>query len=245
MKERIFRFKQFQVRHEISSMPVGIDGVLIAAWTKAGLPDFNSITNILDIGTGCGLIALICAQFFTHANIEAVDIDDDSISEATRNFNASPWSDRIKAIHSSLQQFSLDTPSAKFDLIISNPPYFMAGLKNPDTTRLRARHESSLPLSDLAAESFKLLKPSGKLAVILPYGEVENQFMQYAFSVGFNFMKRTVVKGHTNKAPKRSLLLCVKGKNAKIDEDILILESSPGIPTTHYRQLCHELYLKF
>ena len=120
MRGKGFTFKQFHINHSRCAMKVGTDGTLLGAW--ASLPD--STRNILDIGTGTGLIAIMAAQRHPDAQICAIDIDSDCILQAEENVAACPWSERIKLYHSPLQEFSSEE---KFDVIISNPPYFPVG----------------------------------------------------------------------------------------------------------------------
>ena len=114
--ENNFRFKQFNISHAGASMKVGTDAILLGSWT-----DVSNTNKILDIGTGCGIIALMLAQR-SQAIIDAIDIDKSSIDEAAINFDNSPWKGRLRSIHSSVQDFSKKT-NTKYDLIVSNPPY--------------------------------------------------------------------------------------------------------------------------
>ena len=118
-------------------MKVGTDGVLLGAY--APLPDWSS--HVLDIGTGCGLVALMMAQKYPNAQIDAIDIDEAAAEQAQENFQASPWSDRLHAYASRLQDWQ---PNEKYDVIVSNPPYFQNSLKNPDKARQTARHTDTL-----------------------------------------------------------------------------------------------------
>ncbi|MCD4665845.1 MAG: methyltransferase [Bacteroidales bacterium] len=119
-----FHFKQFNISDENSAMKVGTDAVLLGAWT-----DISETNNILDVGTGSGIVATILAQR-SEANIDAIDIDKGSIDDAENNFDNCPWKNRLTAIHSSLQEYVKFT-SKKYDLIVSNPPFFSNSLKSP------------------------------------------------------------------------------------------------------------------
>ena len=134
-----FRFKQFFVRHDRCAMKVGTDGVLLGAWAPTNPLTPNPLTRILDIGTGSGLIALMLAQRCPDAQIAAIDIDPDAVAQARENFAASPWSDRLHVAQSSLQEWQMGNGKCGndkwYDLIVSNPPYFTASLKNPDAAR--------------------------------------------------------------------------------------------------------------
>lgn len=248
MKERYFKFKRFSVSHKKSAMPVGVDGVLVGAWADAA-----GARNILDIGTGCGVIALMMAQRFPGAQIMAIDIDEPSIEEADENFRASIWSERLTARNISLQDYVPEQQGGIFDFIITNPPFFVSGVSNPDSSRLKARHDASLPLSELAMQSARLLRDGGELALILPVGEPEHIFSEYALSAGLKESRKVYVRGHRNKPIKRVLMQWCKGaesgeahqeKQYKTDAE-LILEDAPGHPSDAYRELCSDFYLKF
>jgi len=157
-----FQFKQFRIVQERSAMKVGMDGVLIGAWA-----DVSDTANILDVGTGTGLIALMMAQRSPLASIDAIEIDQQAFKESVLNVNESPWNDRIKVTCISFQEF-LKRPEKKYDLIISNPPYFSNGVKAPDLIRSRARHDDELPLNELIAGIAQLLNARGSAALILP-----------------------------------------------------------------------------
>lgn len=166
MPNPYFQFKQFTIRHDKCAMKVGTDGVLLGAW--AGTEGCN---RILDIGTGTGLIALMLAQR-SKADIDAIDIDAEACLQAEENAEASPFAGRIHVIHSALADFA-SVATRKYDLIVSNPPYFADSLKCPDGQRSMARHTDTLPLDKLLHDSRALLAPGGRLALILPYDRKE------------------------------------------------------------------------
>ena len=140
MRGKGFTFKQFHIDHSRCAMKVGTDGTLLGAW--ASLPDEG---KILDIGTGTGLIAIMAAQRNAKVTISAIDIDADCVSQAQENIDATNWSNRINVSHSALQEYY---PNTQFDLIISNPPYFIDSLNSPDAARsTRARKPLRIVLS--------------------------------------------------------------------------------------------------
>ena len=156
-------------------MKVGTDAVLLGAFANA---TDAAPQHILDIGTGCGLIALMLAQRFPNALIDAIDLDADSILQAQDNFAASPWSSRLQAIHTPLQSHTSPTP---YQLIVSNPPYFTHSLHSPNPRRTQARHNDSLPFADLNTHTHRLISPDGTLVIILPHTEAQ-QFQSIANS---------------------------------------------------------------
>lgn len=164
MANSYFRFKQFTVNQEHCAMKVGIDGVLLGAWSGV-----EEAQNILDIGTGTGLIALMLAQR-CDAKITAIDIDSGAFKQAIENINQSVWKDRIAVQQIDLQQFS-NKSTEKFDLIVSNPPYFVDSLKAATDDRTTARHTDTLTHEELIRHSKNLLKKNGKMCIILPVNE--------------------------------------------------------------------------
>lgn len=145
-------------------MKVGTDGVLLGAWT-----DVTSVNTILDIGTGSGVIALMLAQRTTRqTNIDAIEIEHGAFEQAYENITHAAWRDRVMAHHVALQQFE---SARRYDLIVSNPPYFQNSQKPPDEKRVQARHTTSLSYPELLSSSETLLTKTGRLSVILPFTE--------------------------------------------------------------------------
>lgn len=233
-----FRFKQFAVWHHRSALKVGVDGVLVGAWTDVG-----EAGTILDVGTGCGLIALMMAQRKPDAGVWGIDIDQPSILEATENVRISPWSDRVLILQTSFSDLN-----SKFDLIVSNPPFFDSGISDPNTPRERARHQASLSPTTLLSGSISLLNPGGSLAMIVP-ADLAPELETYASSLGYTLSRKCLVRGTPTAPVKRALLQWILNnpqlaiRNPQIEN--LTLESAPGIPTPEYRDLCQPFYLKF
>lgn len=143
-------------------MKVGTDGVLLGAWAGVRPRD----AQILDIGTGTGLIALMMAQRAARARIVGVDVED--VAQARENADASPWGGRVEFVQCPVQEF---TPHGRFDLIVSNPPFFVDSLTCPDAGRTTARHAVRLPFDELCDAVVRLLAPGGRFALILPTDE--------------------------------------------------------------------------
>jgi tRNA1Val (adenine37-N6)-methyltransferase len=161
-RNNYFRFKQFTIIQERSAMKVGTDGVLLGAWTK--VPQAGSI---LDIGTGTGVIALMLAQRSADALVTGIEYEMEAAREATENAENSPWSNRLNMLHISFQDFYKTCP-AKFDLIISNPPFFINSRKPKEGKLSAAKHNHLLPLDDLALGIANLLSDDGIFSLILP-----------------------------------------------------------------------------
>lgn len=245
MQKGIFKFKYFEVCHQRSSMKIGVDGVLIGAWaTSEG-------RNILDVGTGCGIIALMMAQRNQDAEIMAIDIDAPSVDEAGENFRNSPWSGRIT---SELMAFEeLIGLSKKFDLIISNPPYFDAGVKVLDDSRKRARHVGNLSPESLVRGADAILVSGGRLAMIMP-SEYAARITSVCKETDLVISRTQYVRNHRDAPVKRVMLELKKIDKRSAEErlgklpsekDILTMFEPDGLPTEEYRELCRDFYLKF
>ena len=236
----MFRFKQFTIRDESCGMKVGTDGVLLGAWTPLPEP----CRRVLDIGTGSGLIALMLAQRLPSSTVLAIDVDEAAVAQAAENFQSSPWAERLQAEHVALQ----DLQAEPFDLIVSNPPYFVDSLKNPDAQRRAARHTDSLSYEQLQSCSAQLLTEGGTLAVILP-AEAETPFLALAGQQGLTPYKITRVHTRANKPAKRVLLALRKQRISPISlispiSSLLVLQDESGAPrSAAYEELCREFYL--
>jgi len=147
-------------------MKVGIDGVLLGAWS----PLDTNMERILDIGTGSGLITLMLAQRTTKVHIDAIDIDEGAVLQAKINCDHSQWSERISVQNIAFQDYAPDC-SKKYDLIVSNPPYFVNSMKAPDPTRSKARHTDTISHKELLKHATGILKKTGRICLILPVTE--------------------------------------------------------------------------
>lgn len=237
MANSYFRFKKFTVYHDKCAMKVGTDAVLLGAWA-----DTSFCRNILDIGTGTGIIALMLAQR-SQATVEAIDIDKEACVQATENVAASPYTERIKIVHASCADFAASNLQKKYDLIVSNPPYFINSLKCPDNKRTVARHTDTLLLSDLIREAQTLLSLSGRIALVLPYERLE-EVKALASANHLYICRQTDVIPTPGAAPKRLLVeLSTTEENIK-NRDTLTIEETRHQYTPEYIALTKEFYLK-
>ena len=264
-----FRFKQFTVWHDRCAMKVGTDGVLLGAWCPLPITNNQSpITNnqspianppyrVLDIGTGSGLIALMLAQRLSSqspianspspiansqspiAHIDAIDIDANAVAQAQGNFALSPWGNMLHAHHSTLQ----DWQAEGYDLIVSNPPYFQASLKNPNQQRATARHTDSLSYEELIAHAARLLNDRGVLALILPI-EAESEIRVLAELNELYPSYITHIHSKPNKPAKR-LLIAFTHKKSSEETTIrtFYIESESAPRSQEYQDLTRDFYL--
>ena len=172
MPNPYFQFKQFTVRHDKCAMKVGTDGVLLGAWAPV-----QDVKRILDVGAGSGLISLQLAQRNPEAVITSVEIDPAAAAQAQENIQSSPWSNRMEVVCCDFRKYH---PEDKFDLIVSNPPYFVDALRCPDNQRCMARHTSELNYELLFGHSAHLLSEQGVISIIIP-AEVERTVIDTAW----------------------------------------------------------------
>jgi tRNA1Val (adenine37-N6)-methyltransferase len=230
-----FHFKQFRVAHDRSTHKIGTDGVLLGAWV--GVED---ATNMLDIGTGSGVIALMLAQRTAqHVRIDAIEIEEEDAAQAIENVKHSPWPQKINVIHSSVQKFA---PGNKYDLIVSNPPYFIKSWLPPDEKRSQARHTHELTFEELLHFASHWLTDDGKLAVILPYQEGQ-QFMAAAQNYNLYPCKQLHFRSRQNKPVERLLTELKKQRQELITEE-LVLHGEGEEWSEDYKKLTRDFYLK-
>ncbi|WP_108804970.1 tRNA1(Val) (adenine(37)-N6)-methyltransferase [Aquimarina sp. Aq107] len=232
-----FRFKQFIVHQDRCAMKIGTDAVLLGSW----VPVSDNVSSILDVGTGTGVIALIMAQRSYAEIIDAVEIDAAAYEQSVENFEASDWGDRLFCYHASFQEFFQEIDD-KYDLLISNPPFYTDTYKTEDATRDVARFEDALPFEHLFIGASHLLSEKGKFAVVLPFKE-ENNAIKIAKSAGLFPEKITRVQGNPSSEIKRSLLL-FGFDQVEIEKDELIIETGRHQYTPEYIELTKDFYLK-
>ncbi len=229
-----FRFKQFTINQDCCGMKVGTDGVLLGAWAE-------TYNRILDIGTGTGLIALMMAQRNNDALITGIEIDAEAAAQATENCKASPWADRINIVHGRIQDYY---PTTQFDLIVSNPPYFINSMKSPDSQRAIARNADSLPIKELMKAAARLISQNGRLAVIVPV-ETYKEIQRYAAIYGFFTIRQTNVRTNKEKPVKRILIeYSLKRPELTLYNEVcLFSETTPSEYSTWYKKLTKDFYL--
>ena len=248
MSTEYFQFKQFRIEQDRTAMKVGTDGVLLGAWATSRQPpptpprgetEGGWGCSILDIGTGTGLLSLIAAQELPHAVVTAIDIDADAVNQARQNVSQSPWADRIQVLQTPLQQF---TPTGKFDLILSNPPYFIKSQKSPDRQRSLARHADTLPMPTLMKHSASMLTPEGSLAIIIP-SDIVAEAERWAAIYGLFLTHRLDIKTVPSKPSRRSIVTFSPSHPESIATSTQCIHNPDGTYTPWYTSLTERLYL--
>lgn len=236
MSNPYFSFKKFTVYHDKCAMKVGTDGVLLGAWVKLG-----KVRRVLDVGTGTGLVALMLSQRSEgFISIDAIDIDEDAVLQTLENVERASFRN-VKAIHSSLQDYVAKC-DAKYDMIVSNPPYFSSSLHSPDGQRTLARHTNSLPMVEFMNISARLLSSDGYLSLIFPYAE-KDLLIDLAENAGLFVSRITNVYPMPHLNAKRVLLEFSKMKQDTEIAD-LIIEKERHIYTDDFTELVKDFYLK-
>ncbi|MBO0342454.1 MAG: tRNA1(Val) (adenine(37)-N6)-methyltransferase [Allomuricauda sp.] len=232
-----FKFKEFTIHQDKCAMKVGTDGVLLGAWVSLE----EHPESILDIGAGTGLIALQLAQRSSAETIDAIELDAAAYEQCVGNFEASPWGDRLFCYHAGFDEF-VDEMEDKYDLIVSNPPFYAEDVSSGDQSRDNARQSSSLPFDELVQGVSRFLTEDGNFAVIIPYKE-EGNFIDLAKNVDLFPNRITRVKGNPETDFKRSLMEFSFHQN-KPYIDSLIIEEGRHQYTKEYIELTQAFYLK-
>lgn len=241
-----FRFKQFSLRNGSSGLKLGTDAVLLGSYVSLPAPSGERL-RILDIGTGTGIIALMIAQRMSglrplpDAGIGIVGIDIDTGAEAEENFRNSPWTEMLEYRNVSLAAY-MDSDPCKFDLIVSNPPYFDNSLECPDPARCAARHTDSLSYREVITFANDFLAPDGRLAVVLPKAE-EVRLCRFASSFGLFPVRMLNVRTVERKAPMRLVAEFSFKRGKTVNETLTIMEN--GEYTPEYKSLTGDFYLNF
>ena len=246
-----FRFKQFTVWHDRCAMKVGTDGVLLGAWAGPGRPggmSGGSPQTVLDIGTGSGLVALMLAQRFPEAQVTGIDSDAEAAAQARENFTGSPWQQRLRAAHISLQEFCRGTAAAavtrRFDMIVSNPPFYDTTLTSPDPLRTAARHTGGLTHEELLLLSAGLLSDTGVFSLIVP-SESEKSILRLADRSRLHLHRLTRVYSKPSSRPRRILASFGRQQLPQPLEDSLTLTDTDGTRSPEHIRLTRDFYLEY
>ena len=214
-------------------MKVGTDGLLLGAWAQGG-------KHVLDIGTGTGLIALMMAQRFPDAHVDAIDIDADAASQAEDNARRSPFADRVAVRCVSLQEYVAER---EYDSIVCNPPFFTQSLQSPDSKRTLARHSIALPFDDLFRHARRLMSEDGVLSIVVP-SDALSQIETAAVMNNLFLVRRCLVRT-TRKKPARRLLLSFSQKPSPFHDEEGVIQEAVNEPSEWYRNLTCDFLLKY
>ena len=236
MPSDYFQFKQFIVHHAYSTMKVGTDAVLLGALAELPLKG-----KILEVGTGTGVISLMLAQR-SPLEITAIDIHQASVWEARANFMESPWSNRLKALMISYQLYAAQGNPVRYDLIISNPPFFENDLKSNDEKRNLARHNDHLSYRDFLLASRYFINEQGKLALILPVTEAES-FIREAEHWQFYLERKIEIKPKPEKEANRVLLSFGNQIPEHIQTATLFIRNNDNSYSEAYKKLTEDFYV--
>lgn len=231
----VFRFKQFEVDQQGCAMKINTDGVLLGAIAAQVAP-----AHILDIGTGTGVIALMLAQRFGGAQVEAVEIDVSAAERAAINFKGSPFSARLVVYSSSIEDFQT---AKQYDLIVSNPPYFVNDLKNTDKRKEIARHADENFFDALLRKTASLLTPSGALWLILPVKQAEKVVVNAVLQKLFPSRIIAVHSDISKEAFRHIICLGTERINPVIEN--VFIYATQGKYTDQYQLLLKDFLLAF
>lgn len=230
-----FQFKYFTIVQESSAMKVGTDALLLGSLVAR--EGSSSYLTALDIGTGTGVISLMLVQRFPELRIDAIDIDAESANEASFNFSRSKWSERLSAVHCSLNEWQ---PTGKYSLIVSNPPFFSSNNPGSDARRAAARHLESLSKAEFVSNSSRLLEDQGELWIIVPF--IDNQlWIEEMESKGLYLFKQVNIRGKEDGTYVRSVLsFCFEKKNTSTSD--FVVRKLNGSYTDQYVELTSEYH---
>lgn len=235
-RKDFFQFKNFNIHQGHAAMKLGTDSDLLGTLSEGG-------SNILDIGTGTGVLSLMLAQRYPEAHITAIEIDENAIIDAKQNFEESPYTDRISLIHTAFQDYVADSQTGLYDSVVCNPPYFDQSLECGDNIgRTRARHSSSLPFTDLIAGAYALLKDEGVFSVCIP-PEVLSKFTAECLLTGFCLKASYMIKSVPDKDPKRYVLVYKKGSYVPCQEFTFCMRNEDRSVSKWYKDLMKDFHL--
>ncbi len=235
MMKNIFRFKQFEVDQSGCAMKINTDGVLLAAHAEHPNPQ-----RILDVGTGTGVIALMLAQRFPVAQVHAVEIDKQASDTACRNFQLSVFSNRLSIQNIAIEQYVSET---KFDLIVSNPPFFVNDLKNLEQKKGIARHTNEQFFISLIEKVITLLSSEGCFWFVLPVKQAE-LLVKSGIEKGLYLVKKIELHSDLTK-PAFRWIVCLGTKNIKTKTEQFYIYETEKVYTSAYRTLLKNFFLGY
>jgi tRNA1Val (adenine37-N6)-methyltransferase len=234
----VFRFKQFSVDQTNCAMKINTDGVLLGALAKA-----IDLGNILDIGTGTGVIALMLAQRFASAIIDAVEIDEAAAQTAGRNFEGSPFADRLNIFPLPVQSFFSEYPDRKYDLIVSNPPFHLNSLESPKAGKSLAKHTDEGFFEGLIKGIAKHLAENGKCWLILPL-QASELVNDIARRNGLYLQRKVAIHSFEGSEPHRQIVVFGK-EGMDVVEERFVIYNEPKVYSEIYINTLKDFFTIF
>ncbi len=228
-----FRFKQFSVTDTKSAMKVGVDAVMLGAWTDA-----NNAIKILDIGAGTGLLSLMLAQRNANAQIDCIELNNDAFVDLQHNIKESNWSNRLNAINADFLEYDFNL---KYDFIISNPPFFKPSDSKISNSRKTARIADSLN-PDVLSNKVSDIISNGRFVIIYPF-ELRLFFIKAAFANGLYLYKQLIISDTKSNPPVRCILCFTKESVMSVSQESIIMKKDNGEYTDEYKELTGEFYI--
>ena len=229
-----FSFKKFTIHQDKTAMKVTTDACILGAYT-----DVHKAKKILDIGTGTGLLTLMLAQR-TEAEIEGIELEEVAYNQAVENINGSIFQDKIKIYHADIQSFE---PRNRYDLIVSNPPFFNNHLKAETQSRNNALHTDTLSFEDLLKSVIRLLSPNGTFVVLLPLYE-SAILEEMAKQLGLFANKKLNI--HHREGSKILRIITTFGfTKTEIQEETLLIKNLDESYSFDFQVLMKDYYLIF
>ena len=220
-------------------MKVCTDACLFGAWSAADAQIQNA-KKILDIGSGTGLLSLMLAQQ-SDAHITAIEIEDGAFKQTKTNFDLSPWNERLEVVHTSIQDYALDSKPL-FDCIITNPPFYEGDLNSPDNAKNLAAHSTGLSWDDLAKSVDRLLQENGTWYVLVPTLRAYT-IQKLALNYGLQLSEECLMYNDAKHLPIRAMLKFVKQKEAVIQRNKIVIKNADQSYTTEFTNYLKEYYL--
>ncbi len=228
------------MHQEHTAMKVCTDACLFGAWAAAD-PSIQTAKNILDIGSGTGLLSLMLAQQ-TAAHITAIEIEAGAFEQTKTNFDLSPWKERLHVIHTSIQAFSEDNQQQLFDCIITNPPFYEGDLTSPDNAKNLAAHSTALPWDALAEAAASLLQENGAWYVLVPTLRAYTM-QKLALNFGLQLSEECLMYNDAKHLPIRAMLKFVKQKETVIQRNKIVIKNADQSYTAEFTNYLKDYYL--
>lgn len=234
----IFRFKQFNVDQTGCAMKINTDGVLLGALAVADEP-----ASILDIGTGTGVIALMLAQRYAMAKVDAVEIDTEAAKTAERNFKASVFANRLTLYADGFESYFEQYSENKYDLIVSNPPFYIDSLKSPGAKKTLAKHTDVDFFERLVGSAARHLSPDGGFWLIVP-ATMTDLLINLAANK-FLFLQRTIgIQSYLHSEPHR-VILSFGGEKSSTETSSFVIYADEGVYSAGYKELLKPYFINF